>query len=488
MSGGPSTNGAWEAPIPIGRGGEGRRFPTDALPPWLREFVEHLSTATQTPPDMAGCFGLAALATAAGGRLYVRPSPDWEEPVNLFVLVVADPGERKSAVHREVVAPILEYEAELQARVKPDVARETNRIRIVEAELAAAQKGVVGKKGDDRLAAMADAEELALNLDGLRIPTEPQLFADDVTPEQLATLIHAQGGRMAVLSAEAGIFDVLAGRYTSGSAHLDVLLKGHAGDTLRVNRRGRAEFIARPALTVGLAVQPSVLRDLQANATMVGRGLLARFLYAIPMSIVGNRQVSPPPVPAQVRERYGTTLRALAASLNQLDMPHTLSLEPDAERALTDWRGQLEPRRRADGDLAHLRAWSSKLDGATVRLAGLLHVADRLAGEWGAPIALRTMLQAVELAGYFLDQALLAFDVMGVDDNARIARDVVDWIRRGRYNEFTRRDCHRAHQRVRAAELAPALELLVDHAWIRALEKNDQRRSVLYEVNPAALG
>jgi replicative DNA helicase len=96
-----------------------------------------------------------------------------------------------------------------------------------------------------------------------------------------------------------------------------VYLKGHAGDLLKVDRRGRPpEYVDRPCLTIGLAVQPVVLRGLAARPGFGGRGLLARFLYSLPESLVGRRQVGPPPVPAAVAGRYTRELQALAASLS----------------------------------------------------------------------------------------------------------------------------------------------------------------------------
>jgi len=81
-----------------------------------------------------------------------------------------------------------------------------------------------------------------------------------------------------------------------------VFLKGHAGDLLRVDRVGRAaEHIADPALTLGLAVQPEVLRDIARMPGFRGRGLLARILYAVPPNTVGRRRVGAPAVPQQSR-------------------------------------------------------------------------------------------------------------------------------------------------------------------------------------------
>jgi hypothetical protein len=115
----------------------------------------------------------------------------------------------------------------------------------------------------------------------MTVPVLPRLIADDITVEAAASLLAEQNGRLAVLSAEGGIFATLAGRYSSGQPNLEVFLKGHAGDLLRVDRKGRpAEHIPQPALTLGLAVQPEVLRDIARMPGFRGRGLLARILYS----------------------------------------------------------------------------------------------------------------------------------------------------------------------------------------------------------------
>ena len=89
--------------------------------------------------------------------------------------------------------------------------------------------------------------------EAITVPTVPRILADDVTPEALASLMASQKGRLALISAEGGPFDGMAGRY-SKLPNLDIYLKGHAGDPVRVDRQGRKpEFIERPALTIGVA-------------------------------------------------------------------------------------------------------------------------------------------------------------------------------------------------------------------------------------------
>ena len=131
----------------------------------------------------------------------------------------------------------------------------------------------------------------------IQVPVVPRLLADDATPEATASLLADHGGRIAVVSSEGGVFDTIAGRY-SRAVNIDVYLKGHSGDTIRVDREGRPpQYIPRAALTVGLMIQPRVLESIAANRDFTGRGLLARFLYAQPVSRSAGAGPEPRPSP-----------------------------------------------------------------------------------------------------------------------------------------------------------------------------------------------
>ncbi len=103
----------------------------------------------------------------------------------------------------------------------------------------------------------------------------------------------ANGEAMSVLSDEGGIFDILSGLYSDGKANIDLFLQAHAGSPVRVDRKsGPPVFMERPVLSMGLTVQPQVIKSICGNKTFRGRGLLGRFLYAIPKSNIGSRAIS----------------------------------------------------------------------------------------------------------------------------------------------------------------------------------------------------
>jgi replicative DNA helicase len=359
---------------------------------------------------------------------------------------------------------------------------------------AAAGKAPASQQEEARAEAIARTAEAS----ALVVPPLPRWLVDDATPEALAGLL-AVYGRIALLSPEGDVFDQMAGRYNQAAGpNLGVYLKGHAGDLLKVDRRGRPpEYVERPCLTIGLAVQPEILRGLASRPGFGGRGLLARFLYSLPASLVGRRQPGAPPVPTTVANRYSLDLHALAASLSaptEDDGPVLLALDQEAAELLLAFERDLEPRLAAgSGDLAHLAGWAAKLAGATCRLAALLHLTEHLRDGWARPIGADTFAGAVRLAGYLVDHARAVFDLMGADPRTDDARWLLDWINRAGRTQISRRDAHTAAPRGRfrkAADLEPALTLLEEHGWLRRVDadpvgpKGGRPPSPRFLVNP----
>jgi hypothetical protein len=463
----------WAPPVPFGTTGATPAFPVEMLPGWLGDYVSAVATATQTPPDLAGMLALAVLATVAAGAVEVEARSGWREPLSLFVAVGMDAGARKSSVFTALTQPVAEFERQQAAAALPAITETAVLRRIAEQAAAQAEAAASKASTDQQEERQAEAIARAAEAGNLVVPPIPRWLVDDATPEALAGLL-ATYGRIALLSPEGDVFDQMAGRYNQAAGpNLGVYLKGHAGDLLKVDRRGRPpEYVERPCLTIGLAVQPEVLRGLASRPGFGGRGLLARFLYSLPPSLVGHRQAGAPSVPPAVADRYALELQALAASLTSSagNDPTVLTLDPPAGALLLGFERDLEPRLAADsGDLAHLTGWAAKLAGATCRLAALLHLASHLRDGWAQPIRRETFAAAIRLADYLIEHARAVFDLMGADPRTEDARWLLAWIDRTNRNQFSRRDAHRAAPRGRfakATDLEPALRLLEEHGYL----------------------
>jgi replicative DNA helicase len=493
---------AWEEPAPVADSPR-PPFPTALLPDPLRAFVEALALATQTPPALAALLCLAVLAAAAAKRVAVRVREGWIEPVNIFVVGALRPGERKSAVFAETTAPLEGWEAAEATRLAPEIAAAETTAKIAEDTLLKVRKAAAGEDDPVRRADLtAQATALAQEIATAILPERPRLLVDDCSPERLASLMSRHGGRIAAMSAEGGLFEIMAGRYAKDSApNLDVFLKSHAGDTVRVDRVGRPpDFVRASALTVALTVQPDVVHGLARKPQFRGRGLLARFWYALPTSLVGHRRINPPPVPDDVRVAYTALvehvlgLRPLTAA-DGSPAPRLLELSPAAADLHEAFETAIEPQLGEFGELAHVADWGGKLAGATARLAGLLHLAAHAADDapWEIPIAGGTMEAAVTIARDFLTpHALAAFAEMGADPALADARLVLRWLGRTERTVVSRRDLLAGlPKRFREGDhLNAALRLLVVSGYLREREPLDRRgqpgrpASPVFDVNP----
>jgi hypothetical protein len=492
---GAAAGGLWEPPAPLGGHGQLPEFPVSVLPSWAAAEVAAVASFTQTPADLAGTVLLAVLSAACGGRAVVEVCGSWREPVNLYAVAALPSGSRKSAVFAEMTAPLLDTEHSLVEKIQPQILESETERRIAQ---RTAERAAIAASGIDdngaRKQATADAVAAAQLAEATIIPVMPRLVADDMTPEAAASLLAEQGGRLAVLSAEGGIFAILAGRYSGGIPSLEVFLKGHSGDLLRVDRKGRPpEHIPSPALTLGLCVQPEVLRSIADMPGFRGRGLLARILYSLPANLVGHRQIGTPPVPEDVQAAYATAVRSLVLTMAEWTDPAVLQFTHEAAELILDAERTLEPRLDPDtGDLAGIVDWASKQIGATVRVAALLHLAGHLVDGWGQPIDASTAQAALSVMDYYTAHALAAFDHMGVDQVVEDARVIRRWLERIRPVRFTKREAHMGLSRSRfpkVGDLDAPLALLEQYGYIRSGPEPERtgpgrRPSPAYEVHP----
>ena len=466
-------------------------FPTRSLPGALRRWVEAESHATQTPPDLAGLLALASCSATIARHVVVQARPGWQEPVNLFTAILLDPGNRKSAVYADATQPLRELEKELIEAARPAVAREQSDRRQDEARLKKLEK-VAAEKGDQE--ARHEARELAAELAEMPEPALPRLLVDDATSEKLGMMLAEQNGRIASMSPEGGVFDLMAGLYSkSGMPQFGVYLMGHSGDDLITDRVSRKSIhVERPALTCAYAMQPQVIQGLAENAAFRGRGLLARFLYAAPQSWIGEREIAPISLPPEVREEYRRLIRRLAASSAHIareSEPIQIHLAADALALFQKWETEIEAMLAEGGDMECTRDWGAKLAGATLRLAAVMHCVEWMVTE---SIGRETISKAIEIARYLIPHAEAVLRMMQaseetVDDDARY---VLRWIRRHGWRDFTKREAQQ-HGRRRfphAEDIDPALELLAQHNYIRPLPSPPPRPgrppSPAYEANP----
>ena len=424
------------------------------LPEWLGRWAHTVEASVQVPRAYPVLLGLAAVSAALARRLEVEVRPGRREPVNLYCAPVGPPASGKTPAVNLARAPLDEWQAEARSAMAPALAYQRSAIEVAEGQRRAAVSAAAKAQDDaERASAENEAREAAARCALLAPARAPLILGDDLTPEALLQELANQSGRFAVISDEGGFLETVGGRYSRGLANLDGLLKGHSGSDVTVIRKGSGgessvTLVRRPALTVALCLQPSALRAL-SRPDFKGRGLLARFVWAVPPPRLGERTGPDEGVDldAEAVLVYRQRIRGLLG-----DVPKTLleaeegaplvaRIEARGRQILGAWHRELEPRLGPGGDLSDegIQGWAGKAVGLAARFAGLLHRCSDVPPE-GPEIAPETVERAVCLARWALGHAERVFGVALHEEGREAdAGRLVAWLRAQR-GELSRRE------------------------------------------------
>lgn len=482
----------WSEPIPFSRPLV-PSFPVELLPSWVRRFVEAVALETETAPDLAAMATLSALATACARRFQVEQRPGFAQPVNIWTLSLLTSGGRKSRVFSLATAPLAQWQAELAEEMRPALAAQASARRMLEDRLRHAERdGARAKDAESLRSAEAAAEDIAGRLARTPEPYEPVLFVSEGTPERLEATLKEQGGRIALLSDEAGMLGLLGGRYSKGEPNLSSLLLAHDGGDVRVMRGKREDgtggdrFQSHALVTFGLSVQPETFATaMRTHAAFFDTGFAWRFLFAVVPSNLGKRTHDTPSVPAEVLAEYGQNMTEL------LNLPVPEGLEfpllrptPEAQTLLRDWEKKHETRLSEQGDLSELASYGSKLASRLCRIAALFHAAEHRGHPTAYPLSAETMQRALSLAPYLVAHAQALAINLEAAPATKLARKTLEWLKREHIQTFKKRDLHRAiNSHGSASDLEAPLADLQSRCFIRPAPG-----AATYEVNPSALG
>lgn len=484
----------WPEPMIPGSAGT-PAFPEDILQGVWGDMAKAVSASTQTPPALAIMCVLGVLATLVQRRFDVAPhgGDDYTEPLALWVVSASPSGTRKTAVLGALMKPIVKWEKLQSDRFRVLIARNNAARSTAKKRIEALNAQAAKCKEPSELKIVRDAIEA----EELGMPEEiraPRLFTGDTTAERLQAMLFENSERMAVHSDEPGIFRVMAGAYSGGAQNLDVFLQGHAGSPLRIDRAGRMAHVDKPALSFNLMIQPGMLSEVAGSKGFRDSGLLARFLYAVPASNVGKRDVRKhSSIDADVRDRYERGVMSLLEGYlcepGQVPQVQTLDLADSAYELWLVFGQYIEDNHGDGGKYESIRDWTSKLAGAVARIAAVLELAET--GLGAQSVSFSAMDRAIRLAHVLIPHAQAAFNLLGTDTVEVDALAVLKWIQTNGYTDFTRRDCHKALEgRFRKVDkLTEAMARLDSMDCVREHKQHNKgaRATVYYTVNPALL-
>lgn len=450
-------------------------FPNNEFSRELRNFSACTCASLQVPLDMPSVSTLAMTSLCAQRKFKVHPRARHYEPVNLYAVIVARPSERKSPTVAITAHPIYQYQHDENDRRRAAVEEYRTKKDLIQRRIESIKKATTSGRKAKSESFNAEDDIRLLQQELIDLEKDPinfiSLTADDITMEALTSKMAANGEKMALISSEGGLFNVLSGLYTGGISNIDVILKAWSGDHVEVDRKNRgSEVLMNPALTILLMVQPRVLEAVMNNAEFAGRGLNARFLYSIPVSTVGTRVFDAPDIPQEVIDDYNNLLLRILA-IPDTGEPRIIECTDEARDELRKIHDEIEP--RLITDLEPMGDWVGKYEGTVIRIAGILHICDHVERAAEVPIPGETIRRASRIGEYFLAHARIAYQLAGqMDDQpTKDAKYILKRLDSTGRTEISKRDlydlCKGRVGFETVDKMEPGLDVLVKRGYIK---------------------
>jgi putative DNA primase/helicase len=403
-------NDAWPELQPLIVQIEAQEYPLDALPDAVRCAVEEVAGFVKAPIPLIATSALAALSLAIQAHVDVQRAEKLHGPCGLFLLAIADSGERKSTCDGFFTTAIRDYQAREQEAAKPVIKAYKSEHDAWEAQRSGLKEKIkaLAKEGKPSIAQVQQLHDL--DADEPTAPRVPRLIYGDATPEALTYALAKQWPSGGVISSEAG--SVFGGHGMGGDSvmrNLAALNQLWDGATLSTERRSSESFTVRGArLTMALQVQEATIRAFFANTKGLARGtgFLARFLVSWPQSTQGTRHFTEAPANWPALANFNARLTLILNRSAPIDddgglSPAMLTLAPDAKAAWVEFHNAIESELSSGRELYDVRDVASKTADNAARLAALFHT---FTGSIG-PIDIEAMESAARVTLWHLTEA-----------------------------------------------------------------------------------
>lgn len=482
----------WKAPV-LFEGIGVEEIKADLLPSWLGEYAGAISESKQTPEGMAVMLGLSIVATCVQKKFEVAPYGDAEytEQLSLWTATVLKSGERKSPVLNAMRAPIVAWQKEQTELLKPLMLETSIAINVAQKRIEKLQQDAAKEADTDKRQGIVDQ----IYQIKTSVPVEvkaPSLWTADVTAEALQDLLAENDERMALLTDEGNIFEIMAGLYNDGKVNIDIFLQAYSGSPTKIMRKTRKVDLHKPALTFGLAVQPVVIESFATGSKKQfrGKGALGRFLFCIPESMLGKRVAGRrAPIAAEVKSRYEEGIKGLLSVPKTFDdagkeVPRMLMLEDEAICAWEEFDARVEIMIGPGGELEAMDDWGAKLPGTALRIAGLLHLVEY--GTGNNIIGKDTLDRAIHLCDLLIGHTKAVFGLIGVDEPVSDAKKIFMWMKERGFVVFTRTECNKENKNLDKGRLDNALKELQERNVLKELMiPTGGRDAANYVSNPS---
>nr|WP_312989490.1 YfjI family protein [Comamonas koreensis] len=356
-------------------------FPMDALPPLLRNTLLEVEQKIQSPIGLIASSMLSSMAIACQGAFNIRTPIGSVVPSSIFIITVAESGERKSTTDKYFTQPLRDFEEKRRKHHSEKLLSFKNQKRIWNINHQELEKILRKRIRDGEIDTKDLSDQLELMLENEPIaPLQMRLLYSDATSEALLENLARLWPSGAIHSSEAST--VMSGRTLHKLGPINELWDGDS--YIPVDRKRSESFELKNArLTISLMIQPQPLMEFlsKKKGEAIDIGLTSRFMITMPTSTQGYRKVERQD--DVVESNSDTAFNSfkkileywLQTSENQtLDgVPHQeFTFNEDAGDEYLDILFQIENAIAPGGEFHQHSAIASKLGNNLARIAGLI--------------------------------------------------------------------------------------------------------------------
>ena len=371
----------WEDPLPLTEHEEGDPYPLAALPDAIKAVVQEVQGFIQAPTALVAASVLSALSAAAQGLANVQRDTGLVGPCSLYFLSIAESGERKSAIDTAVLEGIRAYEIEEEESAKGLRKIHAAKYRSWEAQVDGVVSSIRAEAKSGKPVGALESKLMQLEREKPAPVIVPRALWDDTTTEALIAGMASNWPSAAIISAEAGVVfgghSMKKDNLTGGLATLNKLW---SGEPIRADRKteGASVILNTGRLTLGLAVQQSVVRQFFESSKGIARGsgFAARFLISWPASTQGTRfykSMGTTVATHRFTERLKAMIGATELLVDGCDLK-TVPLSPAGKSAWVSFHDRIERELLPDREFSDNKDSASKAAENVARLACLFHL------------------------------------------------------------------------------------------------------------------
>lgn len=446
-------------------------YPLQELGPTLAPAAEALRRVIQAPDAVCGASVLAAASLASQALANVRIDGR-TLPLSLWLLTVAESGERKSAVDSEAMRAAHEREKEMVKDFADAIREHENQLREWESRRRIAENDAKKTKGHGLADALAEIGPAP------PAPLLPRLLVADFTAEGLAKLLAAGWPSVGAFTDEAAlVFGGHGMTKETVTRTAGTLCKLWDSGTLdRVRGGDGAVKIYGRRLALHLMAQPVIAERALSDDVLSGQGFLARCLLAWPESTAGTRpyraeSLRDDAAMGRFAYRLGELHREplpLVEGERQELAPPSLRLSHEAKAIWVQLHDTIETGMAAGGPFATAKPWASKTPEQALRIAGVLHLVEG----GGHEIEASTIERASELALWHLNEAVRLAGTAELSPQVRNAEALLNWCHETRRTLLHSREAlRRGPARIRERQaLLDAMGELERAGWAERIE------------------